>query len=65
MPLVESGNDRLGKDYSKTAYGLFPRYRLDEAIEIEVERITGQPFRSLAGNSGGEELARDWVLRQF
>src|ERR1700676_4258214 len=50
MPLVESGEDRLGKDYSKyskAAYGLFPRYRLDEAIEIEVERITGQQFCSL------------------
>jgi hypothetical protein len=47
MPLVESGKDRVGKDYSKTAYDLFPRYRLDEAIEIEVERITGQQFHSL------------------
>jgi hypothetical protein len=47
MPLLESGKDRLGKDYSKAAYGLFPRYRLDEAIEIEVERITGQRFLSL------------------
>jgi len=34
-------------EYLKAAYGLFPRYRLDEAIEIEVERITGQQFRSL------------------
>jgi hypothetical protein len=47
MPLVESGQDRTGKAYSKAAYGLFPRYRLDAAIEIEVERITGQRFRSL------------------
>ena len=47
MPLVESGEHRLGQEYSKVAYGLFPRYRLDEAIEIEVERITGQQFRSL------------------
>lgn len=47
MPLVESGNNRLGKDYSKTAYSLFPRYRLDEAIEREVERATGQQFGSL------------------
>jgi hypothetical protein len=47
MPLVESGQDRVGKDYSQAAYRLFPRYRLDEAIEIEVDRITGQHFHSL------------------
>jgi len=47
MPLVESGEDRLGADYSKAAYGLFPRYRLDQAVEIKVERITGQRFHSL------------------
>jgi hypothetical protein len=47
MPLVESGQDRVGKDYSQAAYRLFPRYRLDEAIEVEVERITGQQFHSL------------------
>ena len=47
MPLVESGQDRLWKDYSKAAYDLFPRYRLDEAIKIEVEKSTGQQFRSL------------------
>lgn len=47
MPLMESGQDRVGKDYSKAAYSLFPRYRLDEAIEVEVERTTGQQFRSL------------------
>ncbi len=47
MPLLESGKDRLGNDYSEAAYGLFPRYRLDEAIEIEIERFTGQRFLSL------------------
>jgi hypothetical protein len=47
MPLVESGRDRVGTDYSKAAYSLFPRYRLDEAIEVEVERITGHQFPSL------------------
>ena len=47
MPLVESGQDRVGSNYSKAAYSLFPRYRLDQAIEIEVERATGQQFRSL------------------
>lgn len=47
MPLLESGEDRVGKDYSLAAYRLFPRYRLDEAIQIEVERITGRQFQSL------------------
>jgi len=47
MPLVNSGLDRVGKHYSKAAYSLFPRYRLDEAIGVEVERITGDEFRSL------------------
>ena len=47
MPLVKSGQDRVGKQYSKAAYSFFPRYRLDEAIGIEVERITGDEFRSL------------------
>jgi hypothetical protein len=47
MPLVSSGQDRVGKLYSKAAYSLFPRYRLDGAIGIEVERITGEEFRSL------------------
>ena len=35
MPLVKSGQDRLGKQYSKAAYSLFPKYRLNEAIGIE------------------------------
>jgi hypothetical protein len=47
MPLVKSGQDRVGNQYSKAAYSLFPRYRLDEAIGIEVERITGDEFRLL------------------
>jgi hypothetical protein len=47
MPLVESGQDRIGMGYSKAAYGLFPRYRLDGAIQIEVEKITIEQFCSL------------------
>jgi len=47
MSLVKAGQDRVGSDYSKAAYSLFPRYRLDEAIEVEVERITGHQFSSL------------------
>ena len=44
--LCTSGNDRLGSDYTEAAYGLFPRYRLDHAIEVEVERLTGTEFES-------------------
>lgn len=47
MALVALEGERLGRDYSKAAYSLFPRYRLDKAIEVEVERITGQQFHSL------------------
>ena len=47
MPLVKSGRDRQGKQYRKAAYSFFPKYRLDEAIGIEVERITGDESRSL------------------
>lgn len=47
IALAQSGQDRLGNDYSKAGYSLFPRYRLDEAIGVEVEKMTGQPFRSL------------------
>src|SRR5215472_9638636 len=47
-PLSDSGQDRVGMGYSIAAYRLFPRYRLDEAMEIEVERSTGLEFHSLA-----------------
>jgi hypothetical protein len=47
MPLVESGRDRVGMAYSTAAYSLFPRYRLDQAIEQEVEKMTGREFHSL------------------
>jgi len=40
----------LGWDYSKEAYGVFPRYRIDKAIRIEVERL--DPL----SNSSLEEL---------
>jgi hypothetical protein len=46
MRLSDSGQARVGSEYTKAAYGLFPRYRLDEAIEIEVERLTGREFHS-------------------
>jgi hypothetical protein len=55
MRLSDSGQDRVKSEYTKTAYRLFPRYRLDEAIGVEVERLTGQEFRSL-------EEARELVL---
>lgn len=47
VPLLESGQDRVGRGYSQAAYRIFPRYRLDEAIEQEVERTTGWQFSSL------------------
>jgi hypothetical protein len=47
MPLCKAGLDRVGSGYSEAAYALFPRYRLDEAIEVEVERLTGMEFPSL------------------
>jgi hypothetical protein len=46
-PLSDSGQDRVGMGYSIAAYRLFPRYRLDKAIQIEVERSTGVEFHSL------------------
>ena len=36
MRLSDSGQARVGSEYTKAAYGLFPRYRLDEAIEIDL-----------------------------
>lgn len=47
MSLCKAGLDRVGSSYSEAAYALFPRYRLDEAIELEVERFTGLEFPSL------------------
>ncbi len=47
MPLVKSGQEPAEKEYSKAAYSLFPKYRLDEAMGIEVERIAGDQLRSL------------------
>src|SRR5438270_4466846 len=45
-PLLRAGTDRVGMGYSIGAYRLFPRYRLDEAILTEVERLTGSQFQS-------------------
>lgn len=45
--LTESGKDRTGMSYTPAAYRLFPRYRLDEAIQTEVERISGEKLTSL------------------
>lgn len=41
---------RTGKDWRelfRRAYALFPRYRLDEAIRVEVEKLTGLESHSL------------------
>lgn len=37
----------LGWDYSDEAYTIFPRYRIDGAIQTEVERLTPESFASL------------------
>ncbi len=44
-----------GWDYSEEAYGVFPRYRVDKAIRIEVERLTPEASNSL------EELRSDLI----
>jgi hypothetical protein len=36
-----------GWDYSEEAYGVFPRYRIDRAIRIEVERLVPESSNSL------------------
>jgi len=36
-----------GWDYSEEAYGVFPRYRMDKAIRIEVERLAPESSNSL------------------
>ena len=36
-----------GWDYSEEAYGIFPRYRIDKAIRIEVERLEPESSSSL------------------
>ncbi len=36
-----------GWDYSKEAYGVFPRYRIDQAIQVEVERLAPEATESL------------------
>ena len=46
----------LGWDYSEEAYSIFPRYRLDKGIRIEVERLVPQSSRNL------EEL-RSYLIR--
>jgi hypothetical protein len=38
---------KLGWDYSVEAYGVFPRYRMDKAIRIEVERLAPESSNSL------------------
>jgi hypothetical protein len=41
---MESGENRAGMGYTSAAYGLFPRYRLDEAIQMQVEKISCEHF---------------------
>jgi len=41
------GKFKPGWDYSEEAYGVFPRYRVDKAIRIEVERLAPESSNSL------------------
>jgi len=67
--LTESGDDRDGMRYTPAAYRLFPRYRLDEAIQRLVEKISGEKLPSLeevralvlaAGREACASLAREF-----
>jgi hypothetical protein len=53
--LTESGADRAGMGYTSAAYRLFPRYRLDDAIRMQVEKIGDENLTSL-------EVARALIL---
>lgn len=44
---MESGGDRAGAGYTSAAYRLFPRYRLDDAIQMWVEQISPKDLESL------------------
>lgn len=50
--IESAGEARIGSErswtYTPLAYGLFPRYRLDQAILDEVEKTTGMQSSSLA-----------------
>jgi hypothetical protein len=67
--LSESGEDRAGMSYTPGTYRLFPRYRLDEAIQLQVEKISGEELSSLeedrgrildAGRQAFKSLAREF-----
>jgi hypothetical protein len=67
--LSESGEDRSGMGYTPAAYRLFLRYRLDEAIQLQVEKIGGERLSSLeevrvqildAGRQALRSLAREF-----
>lgn len=45
--LTESGEGRAGLGYTPAAYRLFPRYRLDEAIQMQVEKIGDEKLSSV------------------
>jgi hypothetical protein len=44
---MESGEDRAGAGYTPAAYRLFPRYRLDDDIQMWVEKISVKNLASL------------------
>src|SRR5262245_52642819 len=47
---------RPGSDYSDEAYRTFPRYRIDKAIQVEVERLT-------VDSDTGVEKLRDRLVK--
>lgn len=70
--LVTAGQDRVegaSGTYSRQAYRLFPRYRLDDAIQTEVERLSIDELPSLQGarqrllEAGNQALPP--LLKQF
>ena len=44
---MESGGDRAGTGYTPAAYRLFPRYILDDALQMWVEKISIEKLASL------------------
>lgn len=68
-PLARSGGDRAGMEYTPAAYRLFPRYRLDEDIQAEIEKISSEKLPALeelrglmrdAGRQAFTALAREY-----
>jgi hypothetical protein len=66
---VKDNTVSAGWDYSEAAYALFPRYRLDDAILVEVEKLVPSCYGSeeelrqalrTAGEQAGSNLTREF-----